>query len=252
MEARPEKIWQIKQIKIVETAENQAMLEQIKKFSDITLRLMVKAVLAHRIFDNLVDISQFEDLKIISELDVEEYTGGALAILDHLNIAIQFYYLDEIVDAKKSSPAPLETKFCPLATEQTTPDNFHLVMAEENNARELFIPHFPMIIGSSPCADIHVNQIDVSGQHVVLDCDPVQKSVFLVDHSKFGTYVNDARILRDGRRVNLTGQGHFQLTRHANAIRFVYWTDAMPNVVSANLRPAVHVEPKPATVELTT
>ena len=78
------------------------------------------------------------------------------------------------------------------------------------------------------------------------------KSVFLVDHSKFGTYVNDARILRDGRRVNLTGQGHFQLTRHANAIRFVYWTDAMPNVASANLRPAVHVEPDLAPVELTT
>ena len=137
LQSMPEKIWQIKRIQLVETPENKMVLEKIKKFSNATLKLMVKSVFNHRIFDGLVDASQFTELKIVTDNNIGEYTGGALAMLDNLNIAIQFYYCDEIIVLEKNTLAYEKKDTLSLVSTYAAPENFHLLMAKRNDVKTI-------------------------------------------------------------------------------------------------------------------
>lgn len=220
----PCKIWKIKNIQIVETSEVRASLAEIKKISESALTLKVNNFFSRHPFENSVDTSEFAGLKIVTEGGLGEYTGVEFIPLDCSQVKLQIYYDDEINSCENKSV--LESRG--LAANYMTyavPANFQLGMIEGTILRKIFLEEFPVVMGSSPCADICVNQEDVSGQHVTLQWDPINQCIFLMDSSKHGTYINSEHRLRDGSRFHLTGEGHFRLTKHKDSVHFLYWND---------------------------
>lgn len=218
----PWKSWKIKNIQIMETSETKASLAEIKKISGHELKAILNKFFSGHPFENLIDTSQFSGLKIVSESGLGEYTGVELVTLDCFKIVLQIYYDDEINSFEDESPLQA-TESAAICTTYPVPKNFHIGMIEGSTMRKIYLEDFPAIMGSSPCADICVNQIDVSGQHLTLQWDPLNQCIFLIDSSKNGTYINNQKRLHDGSRFQLTGEGHFQLTKHKNSVHFLYW-----------------------------
>jgi hypothetical protein len=176
---------------------------------------MVKSIFSHPLFNKQVDTSQFTQLTISDRADVEQYSGGISSRVEQINIELQIYYDDEVMS--------LQTQELVADGIATWQKNFRLIAVKENKIRRIAITRFPIIIGSSSHADIRVKQSNVSAQHAIIQWDPITESVFLIDNSKSGTYVNGEVTLGDGNRIYLQNEGHFQLTKHERVVRFLYW-----------------------------